>query len=87
MNTTNRLNCSKQPFVSHKIVIPADQTPFGQYAVKFNAPTIDEVGVIIFGEKFKLRDIIVPIFFWEVEDGYHIDIKIGNLANGNKQIN
>lgn len=38
------------PFDNHKIVIRADKTPAGQHARRFNAPTIDELGIVVVGE-------------------------------------
>lgn len=43
----------------HSIVIRADKTPIGQHERRFNAPTIDEVAIIIVGEEFNSRDIVL----------------------------
>jgi hypothetical protein len=43
---------------NHKIVIRADQTPAGQHARCFNAPTIDEVAIVVVGENLENRDIV-----------------------------
>lgn len=43
----------------YKIVIKADKTPVGQHERRFNAPTINEVAIVIVGEQFESRDIIL----------------------------
>ena len=43
----------------HKIVIRADKRPAGGHARQFNAPTINEVAVVIVGENVDSRDIIL----------------------------
>lgn len=47
------------PSDNHKIVIRADRTPFGEYERRFNAPTIDEVVIVILGDQFQSRDIVL----------------------------
>lgn len=47
------------PTDEHKIVIRADKTPVGQYAGPFNAPTIDEVAIVVVGENLESRDIVL----------------------------
>lgn len=47
------------PSDNHRIVIRADKTPFGEHARRFNAPTIDEVAIVIVGEQFLSRDIVL----------------------------
>lgn len=49
----------RMPSDDHKIVIKADRTPFGEHSRRFNAPTIDEVAIVIVGDQFKSRDIIL----------------------------
>lgn len=49
----------QMPSDNHKIVIRADKTPVGQHARRFNAPTIDEVAIVIVGEQFESRDIVL----------------------------
>lgn len=44
---------------NHKIVIRADKTPFGEHARRFNAPSIDEVAIVIVGDQFQFRDIVL----------------------------
>lgn len=43
----------------HKIIIKADKTPAGEHARRFNAPTIDEVAIVMVGESFPSRDIVL----------------------------
>ncbi|XP_050057702.1 uncharacterized protein LOC126550363 [Aphis gossypii] len=45
------------PSDNHKIVIRADKTPAGQHTRRFNAPTIDEVAIVVVGENLESRDI------------------------------
>lgn len=47
------------PTDNHKIIIRADKTPAGQHARRFNAPTIDEVAVVVVGENLTSRDIVL----------------------------
>lgn len=49
----------RMPSDNHKIVIRADKTPIGQHARRFNAPTIDEVAIVVVGEDLKNRDIVL----------------------------
>lgn len=49
----------RMPSDEHKIVIRADKTPAGQHARQYNAPTIDEVAVVIVGENLESRDIVL----------------------------
>ncbi|GFY21464.1 ATP-dependent DNA helicase [Trichonephila clavipes] len=41
------------------VVIRADKRPVGQHERQFNAPTIDEVEIVIVGKEFESRDIIL----------------------------
>ncbi|XP_016971963.2 uncharacterized protein LOC108039455 [Drosophila rhopaloa] len=43
----------------HKIIISADKRPTGSHARQFNAPTINEVAVVIVGENVESRDIVL----------------------------
>ncbi|GFV94455.1 helitron_like_N domain-containing protein [Trichonephila clavipes] len=47
------------PSDTHKIVIRADKTPAGEHVRRFNAPTVDEVAIIIVGDQFQPRDIVL----------------------------
>lgn len=54
---TTALDC--MPSDNHKIVIRADKAPAGQHAGRFNAPTIDEVAIVVVGENLENRDIVL----------------------------
>ena len=47
------------PSDDHQIVIHADKTPSGEHARRFNAPTTSDVAIIIVGENFLTRDIVL----------------------------
>ncbi|GBP46128.1 hypothetical protein EVAR_26573_1 [Eumeta japonica] len=47
------------PSDNHKIVTRADRTPFGEHARRINAPTIDEVAIVIPDDQFQPRDIVL----------------------------
>ncbi|GFS76021.1 ATP-dependent DNA helicase [Nephila pilipes] len=47
------------PSDTHKIVIHADRTPAGEHVLRFNAPTVDEVAIIIVGDQFQPIDIVL----------------------------
>ena len=47
------------PTDTHKIVISAHKTPTGQQVRRYNAPTIDEVAIVMVGDQFLPRDIIL----------------------------
>ena len=49
----------RKPSDNHKIVIIADNTPAGQHARCFNAPTIEEVALLVVGENLENRDIVL----------------------------
>lgn len=49
----------KMPSDNHKIVIRADKTPVGEHAGRYNAPANDEVAIVIVGEEFQSRDIVL----------------------------
>ncbi|UYV81643.1 hypothetical protein LAZ67_20001774 [Cordylochernes scorpioides] len=49
----------QMPSDDYKVIIKADKTPIGQHRRQFNAPTIDEVAIVIVGEEFNSRDIIL----------------------------
>lgn len=42
---------------NHVIIIRPDKVPAGQHERRFNAPTIDDVAVIMVGDQFERRDI------------------------------
>ncbi|GFS88025.1 helitron_like_N domain-containing protein [Nephila pilipes] len=47
------------PSDPHKIVIQADRMPAGEHVRRFNAPTVVEVAIIIVGDQFQPRDIVL----------------------------
>ncbi|GFV41445.1 ATP-dependent DNA helicase [Trichonephila clavipes] len=49
----------RMPADDYAVVIRADKRPVGQYERQFNVPTIDEVAIVIVGEEFESRDIIL----------------------------
>ncbi|GFW35042.1 ATP-dependent DNA helicase [Trichonephila clavipes] len=49
----------QMPADDYAFVIRADKRPVGQHERQFNAPTIDEVAIVIVGEEFESRDIIL----------------------------
>lgn len=49
----------QMPSDEYAIVIRADKTPPGEHARRFNAPTMDEVAIVIIGDEFNSRDIVL----------------------------
>lgn len=47
------------PSDDHKIVIRADKRPAGEHERRFNAPTLNEVAIVVVGENLVSRDIVV----------------------------
>ncbi|GFY73494.1 helitron_like_N domain-containing protein [Trichonephila inaurata madagascariensis] len=47
------------PSETHKIVIHADKTPVGEHVRRYNAPTINEVAIVMVGDQFQPRDIVL----------------------------
>ena len=47
------------PSDTHKIVIHADKTPAEKHVRRSNAPTIDDVAIVIVGDQFQPRDIVL----------------------------
>ena len=54
-----RTALEQMPTDDYTIVVRADKTPVGQHQRQYNAPTIDEVAIVIVGEEFNSRDIIL----------------------------
>ncbi|XP_049310614.1 uncharacterized protein LOC125778131 isoform X2 [Bactrocera dorsalis] len=54
-----KIALDRMPSDNHRIVFRADKMPMGQHARRFNAPTIDEVAIVIVGEQFESRDIVL----------------------------
>ncbi|KIH46905.1 hypothetical protein ANCDUO_23039 [Ancylostoma duodenale] len=49
----------RMPTDEYRIVIRADKRPAGELERRFNAPTVDKVAVIMVGDEFDRRDIII----------------------------
>jgi len=47
------------PSDNHKIVIGADKRPAGEHERRFNAPTLNEVSIMVASENLVSRDIVV----------------------------
>jgi len=47
------------PTGDYKVVIRADKTPTGEHLHRFNAPTLDEVAIVMVGNNFGTRDIVL----------------------------
>lgn len=47
------------PVSDYIVVIQADKTQAGQHERRCNAPTINEVAIVIVGEEFELHDIVL----------------------------
>ena len=43
----------------YRIVVGTDKTPVSQHERRYNSPTIDEVAIVIVGEEFNSRNIIL----------------------------
>lgn len=72
-----------------QVVINANKKPLGVQRGRFNAPTTNQVALVIVGQAFESRDIVLPsrdshlvrittlqypLMFCRGEDGYSIDI-------------
>ncbi|XP_059160882.1 uncharacterized protein LOC131944344 [Physella acuta] len=53
-----RTALDRMPADEYAVVIRADKTPVGQHERQYNAPTLNEVAIVIAGEEFNSRDII-----------------------------
>ncbi|XP_037936841.1 uncharacterized protein LOC119670591 [Teleopsis dalmanni] len=49
----------RMPHDNYKVVIRSDKRPGETHERKFNAPTIDEVAILIVGENLNTRDIVL----------------------------
>jgi hypothetical protein len=47
------------PTDEYKVVIRAPWRPVGEHERRYNAPTVDEVAVVMVAEEFNKRDIII----------------------------
>ncbi|XP_075437913.1 LOW QUALITY PROTEIN: uncharacterized protein LOC142476424 [Ascaphus truei] len=56
---TFKTSLERMPTDDYQVIIRADKTPVGQHERRFNAPQINEVAIVIAGEQFNTRDIIL----------------------------
>lgn len=49
----------RMPSDDYKVVIKADKWPSGTHERTFNAPTVDEVAILIVGKQLEKRDIVL----------------------------
>lgn len=49
----------RMPSDDHQIIIRPDKAPPTEHSRRFNAPTIDDVAIVIVGEQFQRRDIVL----------------------------
>ncbi|EPB70224.1 hypothetical protein ANCCEY_10689 [Ancylostoma ceylanicum] len=49
----------RMPSDEYKVVIRADKRPVGEHERRFNAPTVNEPAIVIVGNEFDKRDIII----------------------------
>ncbi|XP_041673788.1 uncharacterized protein LOC121529855 [Drosophila eugracilis] len=49
----------RMPNDDYKVVIKADKRPSGTHERTFNAPTVDELAILIVGEQLEKRDIVL----------------------------
>ena len=47
------------PTDDYKVVVRADKTPTGEHLLRFNAPRLDEVAIVVVGNEFGTRDIVL----------------------------
>ncbi|GFY03530.1 uncharacterized protein TNCV_3211671 [Trichonephila clavipes] len=46
------------PSYTQKIVIHADKTSVGEHVRRYNAPTINDLAIVMVGDQFQPRDIV-----------------------------
>lgn len=54
-----KIALERMPSNDYQVVIRADKTPAGEHQRRFNAPTVDEIAVIMVGTDCEKRDIIL----------------------------
>ncbi|CAF1021035.1 unnamed protein product [Adineta steineri] len=54
-----KLAIQRMPSDQYKVVIRADKTPLGEHARRFNEPVTNEIAVVIAGNEFDKRDIVL----------------------------
>lgn len=57
--STFKTELERMPADEYKVVIRADKKPIGEHERRFNAPQISEVVIVIVGDEFDRRDIII----------------------------
>ncbi|XP_044592333.1 uncharacterized protein LOC123270358 [Cotesia glomerata] len=62
------------PSDDYKIVIRADKRPAGEHERRFNAPTLNEVAIVVVGENLETRDIVV-----RRRDGQETNKKVSSM--------
>lgn len=54
-----KIALDQMPANEYQVVIKADKVPYGEHERRYNAPTINEVAVVMVGTEFEKRDIVV----------------------------
>ena len=54
-----KIALERMPSDEYKVIIKADKTPVGEHARRFNEPLVNEVAVVIVGNEFNKRDIVL----------------------------
>lgn len=54
-----RTALERMPADDYKVIIKADKTPAGQHERQYNVSIINEVAIVIVGEEFNSRDIVL----------------------------
>lgn len=54
-----KMALEEMPTDNHAIIIYPDKVPSGEHGRRYNAPTMDEVAIIIVGDQFNTRDIVL----------------------------
>ncbi|XP_055312023.1 uncharacterized protein LOC129574268 [Sitodiplosis mosellana] len=49
----------RMPRDDYRIIIRADKTPVGQHKGRYNAPTMNEVAIVVVGDQCACRDIVI----------------------------
>lgn len=49
----------EMPSDDHSIVIKADKRPAGTHERQYNAPTVNEISIVVVGENLESRDIVI----------------------------
>ena len=49
----------RMPTDDYKVAIRADKTPTGEHRRRFNAPTLEEVAIVMVSNDFGTRDIVL----------------------------